>query len=93
MITEYEQHSHYSFLEGQTDGDVCRYDHVRTPCPMGTVVFSHTGSGPGVLKTLALLTGNQPVRLGAGGRDGGHGHEPGKELLTILRRTERQKSS
>src|SRR6266487_3611896 len=87
------KHSQYSFLEGQIDGDVFRYDHVRTPCPMGTVVFSHTGSCSGVLKTVAVITGNHPVRFGAGGLNGGHGHEPCKDLLTILRLTERQKSS
>ena len=70
------KHSQDSCLEGQIDGDLFRYDHVRTPCPMGTVVFSHTGSCPGVLKTVAVIPGNPPVRLGAGGLNGRHGHEP-----------------
>jgi hypothetical protein len=37
------KHSQYGLLEGQIDGDVFRYDHVRPPCIMGAVVFSHTG--------------------------------------------------
>jgi hypothetical protein len=31
------------FGRGKANGHVFRYDDVRTPCLMGTVVFSHTG--------------------------------------------------
>jgi hypothetical protein len=82
-----------SFLEGQIDGDVFRYDHVCTPCPMGTVVFSHTSSCPGVLKTLTVIAGHPPVRSGAGGLAGKRGNETCMALLAILYLTEGQKSS
>jgi hypothetical protein len=66
---------------------------VRPPCPLGPVGCSHTDSGPAVLTTRALLPGHHPIRLGAGGLEGGHGSEPCTDLLTILRLTERQQSS
>ena len=81
-----------SLLEGQSNGHLFRYDDMCTPCPMGTVVFSNTGSCSGVLKTLALITRNDPVRLGARGLDGGRGPEPGKDLLAILYLTEGPKA-
>src|SRR5215216_6195228 len=48
-------------LEGQSHGDVFRYDDVRTPGMRGTVDFAHTGGFPGVLNTLSVMTGNHPV--------------------------------
>ena len=37
------KHSQGGLLAGQIDGDVFRYDDMRTPCIMGAVVFSNTG--------------------------------------------------
>jgi hypothetical protein len=60
---------------------------------MGAVVFSHTGCSPGVLKTLAVITGHHPVRPGAHGIDGGRGHETCQAILAIRCLTEGQKSN
>jgi hypothetical protein len=51
---------------------------------MAAVGFSHTGCFPGVLKTLAIITGHDPVCPGACGVDGGHGQEICKAPLAIL---------
>jgi hypothetical protein len=87
------KHAQCRLLEGQIDGDVFRYDDVRTPCMMGGVGFSTTGCSPGVLKPLTVIPRNDPVRPGARGTDGGRGHEPCEDLLAILCPTERQQSS
>ena len=87
------RYSQGSRLEGQINGNVFRYDDVRTPGFMGAVGFSHTGCFPGVLKTLPVLTGNNPVCPCARGIESGRGHETGKALLAILSLTEGQQSS
>jgi hypothetical protein len=60
---------------------------------MGAVVFSNTGCSPGVLKTLAVITGNNAVRPFACGIDAGRANKTCKDLLAILGLTEGQKSS
>src|SRR4051812_38375617 len=69
-----------NLLARQIDGDMLRYAHMCTPRPVGTVVCSHTRSCTGVLKTLAVLPGNHPIRLGPRGIEDGRGHEPSKDL-------------
>jgi Glycosyl transferase family 2 len=46
-----------------------------TPCLIGSVVFSNTGSCPGVLKTLAIITGNNPVWPSTRGLEDRRGYE------------------
>jgi hypothetical protein len=71
-------------LEGQSHGDVFRYDDVRTPGMRGTVDFAHTGGFPGVLNTLRVMTGNHPVCPCARGIESRRSYGIGKALLTIL---------
>jgi hypothetical protein len=87
------KHSPCSLLEGQSHGDVFRYDDVRTPGMLGTVDFAHTGGFPGVLNTLRVITGNHPVCPCARGIESSRSYGIGKALLTILGLTEGQKSS
>src|SRR5262249_6045943 len=59
---------------------------------MGPVVCSYTGWCPGVLPTLAVMTGHHPVRPGSRGIDGVRGHETCQDLLAIHCLTQGQKS-
>ena len=78
------KHSPGRLLEGQSHGDVFRYDDVRTPGMRGTVDFAHTGGFPGVLNTLSGMTGNHPVCPCARGIERRRSDGIGKALLTIL---------
>jgi hypothetical protein len=78
---------------GQINGDIFRYAHLGTPCAVGTGVFSHTACFTGVLKTRAVIPGNDPLRLGPRGIEGGRGHGPSEDLLRRLCLMKGQKSS
>src|SRR5262245_30192224 len=59
---------------------------------MGPVVCSYTSWCPGVLPTLAVMTGHHPVRPGSRGINGVRGHETCQDLLAIRCLTQGQKS-
>jgi hypothetical protein len=52
-------------MEGKIRRYMRRYNNVCTPSYMAAMVFSNIQTVPAVLKTLEVITGNDPIRPGS----------------------------